>query len=98
MTQAHSIAEAARAAGGTIGANEKIPKLAKGGNILDNGSVLVGESGPEILSNIKGAKVTPLDKQGITININNPHIFNDRDADKLGDMLVNRLRGLAVST
>ncbi|WP_424765692.1 phage tail tape measure protein [Paenibacillus sp. sgz302251] len=49
--------------GGSFGFNiPTIPMLAKGGNILDNGSVIVGEKGPELLSGIKGAKVTPLDK------------------------------------
>lgn len=76
----------------------QIPMLAKGGNILDSGSVMVGENGPEILSNVKGAKVTPLDKAGgITVNINNPTLFNDRDADKLGDLVVRRLRLLGVN-
>ena len=76
----------------------RIPQLAMGGNILDDGSVLVGERGPEILTGIKGAKVTPLDKTGgITVHINNPHLYNERDADKLGDLLVRRLRVLGVT-
>lgn len=75
-----------------------VPQLAEGGNILNDGAVMVGEQGPEILSNIKGAMVTPLDKaeQQIVININNPTLFNDRDADKLGELVVSRLRTLGV--
>ncbi|WP_209121506.1 hypothetical protein [Alkalihalobacillus sp. BA299] len=42
-----------------------IPMLAKGGNIHDDGHVIVGEAGPEILSNIKGARVTPLDHPSV---------------------------------
>jgi hypothetical protein len=71
----------------------KIPRLAKGGTLLDNGFAMVGEEGPELISNMKGATVTPLEKAGgITININNPHLFNERDADKLGQLIVGRLR------
>jgi hypothetical protein len=43
----------------------EIPKLAKGGNILDDGAVMVGEEGPEILSGIQGARVTPLDHASV---------------------------------
>jgi hypothetical protein len=41
---------------------QEIPMLAKGGNILRGGSVMVGEAGPEILDLPTGAKVTPLDR------------------------------------
>jgi hypothetical protein len=77
-----------------------IPLLAKGGTLRDNGMAIVGEQGPELISGMKGATVTPLSGKGggITININNPHLFNDRDADKLGGMVVNRLRTLGVTT
>jgi len=70
----------------------QIPRLAKGGNIRSDGSVLVGENGAEILSGMKGARVTPLNKTGMVININNPVLFNDRDADKLGELIVNHLK------
>ncbi len=39
----------------------KIPLLAKGGNIVDGGTVLVGENGPEFLDLPAGARVRPLD-------------------------------------
>jgi hypothetical protein len=71
----------------------RVPALATGGNIEQSGRVMVGERGPELLDLPKGATVTPLDKTGaITININNPHLFNERDADKLGQLIVGRLR------
>jgi hypothetical protein len=38
----------------------KIPLLATGGDIHDNGPVIVGERGPEMLSGMAGARVTPL--------------------------------------
>jgi phage-related protein len=41
-----------------------IPKLAKGGTIVDPGEVLVGENGPERLSLPSGATVTPLSASG----------------------------------
>lgn len=39
-----------------------LPMLAKGGNIISQGEVIVGEEGPEILDLPVGARVTPLDK------------------------------------
>jgi phage-related minor tail protein len=84
--------------GKSFGINiSEIPHLAKGGNIQDGGSVLVGENGPELLSGLKGATVTPLDKTGVTVIINNPTLFNERDADKLGNLIVRRLKSLGVT-
>ena len=40
----------------------KTPGLAKGGTVIGEGSVLVGENGPEVLSMKPGATVTPLSK------------------------------------
>ena len=56
----------------------RTPGLAKGGTVIGEGSVLVGEQGPEILSLKPGATVTPLNKvnaatesgTGINVNIN----------------------------
>jgi hypothetical protein len=46
------------------------PGLAEGGTVIGEGSVLVGEKGPEILSMKPGATVTPLTKtNAATINI-----------------------------
>lgn len=42
----------------------KIPKLANGGTLTDDGVVMVGEQGAEYLSLPKGAQVTPLNKVG----------------------------------
>ena len=42
----------------------QIPMLAKGGDIVTSGRVLVGERGAEYLDLPKGARVTPLDKGG----------------------------------
>lgn len=38
----------------------KIPLLAKGGNVVQKGNVIVGDAGPELLELPAGAKVTPL--------------------------------------
>jgi hypothetical protein len=77
-----------------------IPKLAEGGTITGAGTVMVGEEGPEFLNLPKGASVVPLNKAGnggITVNINGATVFGDEDADKLGDLLVDRLRMLGVT-
>lgn len=39
---------------------QEIPLLAKGGNIIGDGHVIVGDAGPELLSLPAGARVTPL--------------------------------------
>ena len=70
-----------------------IPHMATGGTVSSPGRVLVGEAGPEILDLPRGATVTPLAAAGgLVININEPHLFNNRDADKLGDLIANRIR------
>jgi len=72
---------------------KEIPRLAEGGDIIGSGHAIVGEAGPELLSLPTGARVTPLAAAGgITVNIYDPHLFNTRDADKLGDMIANRVR------
>lgn len=49
--------------GRTIGFNiPNIPQLAKGGDVTQSGTVMVGEQGPELLTLPRGAKVTPLDR------------------------------------
>jgi hypothetical protein len=73
---------------------EGIPALAEGGTLTKAGTVLVGEQGPEFLNLPRGAEVVPLDKQqqSVVVNIHNPKIFNERDAEKLGDLLVRSLK------
>jgi hypothetical protein len=46
-----------------------IPRLAEGGDIRRAGRVMVGEEGPEYLDLPRGARVTPLDKAGETVNV-----------------------------
>ena len=83
----------------TVQYKNMVPGLATGGVVARSGTVLVGEKGPELLDLPKGARVTPLDKAGnnITIQINNPKLFNERDADRLGELVVRRLRTLGVT-
>jgi phage-related protein len=71
-----------------------IPALAEGGFITRSGSALVGEEGPELLSLPRGAQVTPLDKAGqsIVININDAKVFDTRDGERLGEMIVKSLK------
>ena len=58
--------------GGTTFSLPQIPMLWKGGDIVDAGSVLVGEKGPEILNLPRGARVTPLsdDNMNQTLDYN----------------------------
>lgn len=80
----------------------KIPGLYKGGILEKSGSVLVGERGPEFLDLPRGAKVTPLNKAKeqvkniINVTISGNTLLNDRDADRLGEVLVGRLKSLGV--
>ena len=74
---------------------QPLPALAKGGTIVNPGSVLVGEQGPEILSLPRGATVTPLGKASggnININITGNHIASDIDINRIGDKLVAKLK------
>jgi hypothetical protein len=48
--------------GGATLSTPDLPYLAKGGNIMAAGSVVVGDDGPEVLTLPKGAQVTPLNK------------------------------------
>ena len=77
----------------------QIPALAEGGTLTKAGTVMVGEQGPEFLNLPRGAEVVPLDKQqqSVVININNAKIMNDKDAEKLGDMLVKYLKMKGIS-
>lgn len=50
---------------GIGGKTFSIPKLATGGTLTTGGTVMVGESGPELLTLPRGARVTPLDAAGV---------------------------------
>lgn len=77
----------------------EIPLLAKGGTILEPGLAMVGEQGPELLDLPGGASVVPLNKSdapSIQVTINNPHIFNERDGEKLGNLIVQTLKNKGI--
>lgn len=74
----------------------KIPMLADGGNIINGGSAIVGEAGPELVNLPTGARVTPLTASGITININDANIMDDYGVDRMMDRIVYRLQALGV--
>ena len=73
---------------------DNIPLLADGGTIKQAGTVIVGEKGPELLTLPRAAQVTPLDKTGqsIVININDAKVFNERDGERLGELIVKSLK------
>jgi phage-related protein len=76
----------------------EIPKLEDGGEIDRSGRVLVGEAGPEVLDLPRGAKVSPLDKAGVTLVINNPKFFSQRDMDKMLEGAVRRIKTKVATT
>lgn len=65
----------------------QIPLLAEGGDIVQAGTVMVGEAGPELLSLPAGARVTPLDKVGAEIDY-------DRMAQSFASVLADILPGI----
>lgn len=94
--------------GKSFGINiSEIPKLAVGTDFFKGGLAIVGEQGPELVEMERGAKVHTNSETrqmlnglngGFTVQINNPMILNERDADRLGDLVVGRLRTLGVVT
>jgi phage-related protein len=71
------------------------PRMATGGTILDDGSVMVGEKGPEILTGMKGASVIPLDRKAggnITINVAGNYIKEDYDVRRIAKDIVKVLK------
>jgi phage-related protein len=75
---------------------------ANGGSVKANQTYLVGERGPELFTSNTAGTIIPNNKlstAGTTINITltGNTIMNDRDADKLGDLLVGRLKILGVT-
>jgi phage-related protein len=71
-----------------------LPRLARGGTLLNDGSVMVGEKGPEILTLPGGATVTPLDHGGPTI-VYNAAQNESLDSEKALMTAVRRARVLA---
>ena len=57
----------------------ELPMLAKGGNIIEEGAAIVGEAGAELVTLPKGARVSPLNNNGI-------------DYDKLADAIVSAIQ------
>lgn len=71
----------------------QIPLLAKGGEVTQEGTAIVGEQGAELLQLPRGAKVTPLDREGdhvVNINITvNPAA--GMDEQKLAEAVAERI-------
>jgi hypothetical protein len=96
MASAHQIAVTARANGGTLGADNPINQFAVGTNYVPEDQIALIHEGeaiiPKAYNPSAGAK-----SSAITIHINNPTILNDRDADRLGELLIRRLNSLGVT-
>jgi hypothetical protein len=90
---------------GSIGDNVRqfIPdgKRALGGPVNANGTYLVGERGPELVTFGRSGMVTPnsdLGGQTITVTINNPVMTDKRMIDEIGKQLVSTLRSKGLVT
>lgn len=81
----------------------KYPMLAEGGNVHDDGAFIVGENGPELFEDKKGARVTPLDHSSInqpqvihtTINVDGRKVAEATSRPN-NDMVQTRQRGTGV--
>lgn len=69
----------------------KIPLLAKGGNVIQRGNVIVGDAGPELLELPAGAKVTPLTN-------NKGQMFGDtKSLEEKLDTLISLMSAMATA-
>ena len=69
----------------------KIPLLAKGGNVIQRGNVIVGDAGPELLELPAGAKVTPLTN-------NKGQMFSDtKSLEEKLDTLISLMSAMATA-
>jgi hypothetical protein len=94
--EAHRIAVEARKAGGTLGADNPINSYDVGTNYVPEDQLALIHKGEEIVpAKYNTPKYKP--SKGIVININNPKLFNQNDADIMGGMIVNRLKALGVT-
>lgn len=59
----------------------EIPLLAKGGNVVSSGAVIVGEAGAELVELPQGARVTPLTGENRPIggNVTQNNYFTQRE-------------------
>jgi len=81
----------------TINAGAKITGLATGGFAQPGRTYMVGENGPELFSSDRGGTITPNHKLGgggtsITINISGNTLLDNRAGEKIGDMIIKRLK------
>jgi len=83
----------------------RLEARASGGSINAGQTYLVGEQGPEIFTSSQNGTIIPNHKissgssagQSINIVITGNSMMNSNDADKLGDLLVRRLKTLGVT-
>jgi hypothetical protein len=92
MQAASELADSFRKLGGTIKATDPIPSFDVGTNYVPKDMLAMVHEGEAIIP-----KKYNNDSNGTVININNPILFNDRDADKLGNLLVRRLKAVGVT-
>lgn len=81
----------------TIESGKNITGLATGGFAQPGRTYLVGENGPELFSSERGGTITPNEKLGgggpnITIKITGNTLLDARAGEKIGDMIIKRLK------
>lgn len=87
---------------GIGGSGFSMPKLASGGTIMQTGSVMVGEAGPEILTLPRGARVAPLSSSDATaggttynVQVGDVNLSDDDEVRRITRGYLERLARLA---
>ncbi len=81
----------------TISSGSKITGLATGGFAQPGRTYLVGENGPELFSSDRGGTITPNERLGgggtnITIQISGNTLLDAKAGEKIGDLIIKRLK------
>lgn len=90
---ANSIAQKGAGAvpGLSIPTIKEIPMLANGGIVMKPTLAMIGEAGPEAVIPLSRSKQAGAELGGINITITGNTFLDERAAEKMGDMLINRL-------
>lgn len=90
---ANSIAQKGAGAvpGLSIPTIKEIPMLANGGIVMKPTLAMIGEAGPEAVIPLSRSKQAGAGLGGINITITGNTFLDERAAEKMGDMLINRL-------
>ena len=86
----------------TMSGSGGLEARASGGSINAGQSYLVGEKGPEIFTSNRSGAIIPNNKlssagSNIIINVTGNSLMNESDADRLGELLVRRIKTLGAT-